>query len=576
MKSKNLIFLIIMLIASLMLSSLSFAQDVVDVPSDINGDPFGVLNKFIIGDTTNTGERLHPNGIYRLERGKTYDCDLTLLINFNFSLVADDDDPSNPVRPPMIVRGVKPDGLYIRSFFKFVEDDLDIKFKNILFQGVRDDELVEAKGPSCIRVEGTNHRLLIDNCVFNGFSGNILGTRSSASSTFILKNNIFRNGVGLESPFSGTVYGSKLTRQDSVVMTNNTFFNYSGYIYLSIKGDLIDYAEFTHNTIYNNTVNGLWAPYLINAKMNDNLIYNYQTVAQSDYEIAAGYYDKSGQPNGIAKVYPLDPALLADWGKTEADRHVEYKNNVYAWSQDIKDYWATGKDEAHNLPLIPVKWMNDSTKVLFGDKTKYPNLVNENNVELDPGFDPAINTAIMSKEMPFIKLFRKYGYGNLVDPQERLFYTGKDKMYDIEWPLIEKLTYTNSEVLTHAAGNFPAGDLNWFGKNKVAEWEQWVKDNTGVIEKTSGDIPNNYKLSQNYPNPFNPSTEIHFSIPSSGLTILTVYNVLGQEVETLVSKQLTAGSYTYQFDASDLTSGIYFYKLHSNSYSQVKKMMLLK
>jgi hypothetical protein len=572
MRSKKLNFLTILLLALFVFPIFSFTQEIVDVPLDIGGDPFGVLNKFIMGDTTSTGERAHPDGIYRLQRGQLYDCDLALLVNFNFSLIADDDDPANPVRPPMIIRGVKPDGTYNRYFFKFIEDGLNIKFKNILFQGVRDDELVEAKGPSAIRVEGTNHRIVIDNCVFNGFSGTALATRSSASCSYILKNNIFRNAVGLESPFSGSVYGSKLTRQDTVQMVNNTFFNYSGYIYLSIKGDLIDYAEFSHNTIYKNTINGLWCPYLVNAKMNDNLIYNYQTVAQSDFEIASGYYDKSGQPSCIAKLYPLDPALLADWGKTEADRNVEYKNNVYAWSQNIKDYWATGKDEAHNLPLIPVTWMNDSTKVLFGDKTAYPLLVDENNDELDPGFDAAINTTIMEKEMPFIKLFRKYGYGNLVDPQERLYYSEAGKMFEIEWPLLENLSYTNTEVLTHAEGGFPAGDLNWF-PDKKAEWEDWL---TGVKREDNASIPSEYTLSQHYPNPFIPTTEISFSIPASGNTTLAIYNVLGQKVATLVSKELTAGSYKYQFDASNLTSGIYFYKLQSNEYSQVRKMMLLK
>ena len=211
-------------------------------------------------------------------------------------------------------------------------------------------------------------------------------------------------------------------------------------------------------------------------------------------------------------------------------------------------------------------------KVLFGDKTAYPLLVDENNDELDPGFDAAINTTIMEKEMPFIKLFRKYGYGNLVDPQERLYYSEAGKMFEIEWPLLENLSYTNTEVLTHAEGGFPAGDLNWF-PDKKAEWEDWL---TGVKREDKESIPSEYTLSQNYPNPFNPTTEINFSIPASGNTTLAIYNVLGQKVATLVSKELTAGSYKYQFDASNLTSGIYFYKLQSNEYSQVRKMMLLK
>ena len=85
-----------------------------------------------------------------------------------------------------------------------------------------------------------------------------------------------------------------------------------------------------------------------------------------------------------------------------------------------------------------------------------------------------------------------------------------------------------------------------------------------------------YSLEQNYPNPFNPSTKISFSVPVSGNVTLAVYNVLGQEVAMLVDKDLSIGVYEYQFNAANLPSGLYFYKLQSNGHTQVKKMMLLK
>jgi hypothetical protein len=85
-----------------------------------------------------------------------------------------------------------------------------------------------------------------------------------------------------------------------------------------------------------------------------------------------------------------------------------------------------------------------------------------------------------------------------------------------------------------------------------------------------------YKLEQNYPNPFNPSTEISFSIPTAGNTSLEIYNILGQKVATLVNKELNLGLHKYQFDASNLSSGIYFYKLQSNNFTSIKKMMLIK
>ena len=89
-------------------------------------------------------------------------------------------------------------------------------------------------------------------------------------------------------------------------------------------------------------------------------------------------------------------------------------------------------------------------------------------------------------------------------------------------------------------------------------------------------VPVAFELGQNYPNPFNPSTTIKFSIPESGMVTLRVFNMLGQEVATLLNSEKTAGVYEASFDASALSSGIYFYTLDSKNFSSTKKMVLLK
>jgi photosystem II stability/assembly factor-like uncharacterized protein len=98
---------------------------------------------------------------------------------------------------------------------------------------------------------------------------------------------------------------------------------------------------------------------------------------------------------------------------------------------------------------------------------------------------------------------------------------------------------------------------------------------TGVINTTT-ETPTDYALSQNYPNPFNPETKINFSIPNSGLVTLKIYDIVGREVATLVNEIKNAGNYIVDFNASDLTSGVYFYKLEVNGYADTKKMMLIK
>jgi hypothetical protein len=98
----------------------------------------------------------------------------------------------------------------------------------------------------------------------------------------------------------------------------------------------------------------------------------------------------------------------------------------------------------------------------------------------------------------------------------------------------------------------------------------------GVEDRNNSTALNKFELEQNYPNPFNPSTNISYRINKAGNVSLKVYNVLGNEVATLVDEYKPAGSYTIKFNASNISSGIYFYKLTAGNYSEIKKMTLLK
>jgi hypothetical protein len=96
------------------------------------------------------------------------------------------------------------------------------------------------------------------------------------------------------------------------------------------------------------------------------------------------------------------------------------------------------------------------------------------------------------------------------------------------------------------------------------------------IVSNSGELPKVYKLYNNYPNPFNPTTKFRFDIPNDAKVSLIVYDVLGREVSHIMDGEMKAGSYTVDFNASNLTSGIYFYKLTTPSFVDTKKMILLK
>lgn len=96
------------------------------------------------------------------------------------------------------------------------------------------------------------------------------------------------------------------------------------------------------------------------------------------------------------------------------------------------------------------------------------------------------------------------------------------------------------------------------------------------VKEIQGVVPVKFALEQNYPNPFNPSTAIEYSIPVSGMTTLKIYNLLGQEVISLINGYQSSGKHVVQFNAERLSSGVYFYRLQSNANSVIKKMMLLK
>lgn len=129
-----------------------------------------------------------------------------------------------------------------------------------------------------------------------------------------------------------------------------------------------------------------------------------------------------------------------------------------------------------------------------------------------------------------------------------------------------------------SAGNSVNGDGfnnsqdRWnFGQRFVVH----VIDQVSSVEGNNF-VVNNFKLDQNYPNPFNPSTMISYSIPQSSFVTLKVYDIIGNEVVTLVNETKSAGKYDVSFEASNLSNGVYLYSIKTNNFTSTKKMILMK
>ncbi|MBN8584100.1 MAG: T9SS type A sorting domain-containing protein [Ignavibacteria bacterium] len=143
---------------------------------------------------------------------------------------------------------------------------------------------------------------------------------------------------------------------------------------------------------------------------------------------------------------------------------------------------------------------------------------------------------------------------------------------------------TTGSINSAFTGNSSAGvwklrinDVSGLEIGYLAAWGIQINNSPVIgIQNISGEVPERFSLGQNYPNPFNPKTNIRIQLPNSGFVKLTVFDITGKETAVLVNEELSAGAYNIDFDASQLASGTYFYRMETAGFTDVKKMILLK
>lgn len=158
-------------------------------------------------------------------------------------------------------------------------------------------------------------------------------------------------------------------------------------------------------------------------------------------------------------------------------------------------------------------------------------------------------------------MFRDIGLGNSVSENDKGWtYAHGIGLVSEYISDLANFIYTYKDILLYAKINGTE-----YGTNPLS-----------VDDDNKPSLPTEFSLLQNYPNPFNPSTTIRYDLPASGNVMLKVFDMLGREVSTIVNERQTPGRYSVQFDASTLASGLYFYQLHINGFTSVKKMMVVK
>ncbi len=206
-----------------------------------------------------------------------------------------------------------------------------------------------------------------------------------------------------------------------------------------------------------------------------------------------------------------------------------------------------------NLIIAGMTTLADTT-AMAGNGFNGPNFVNT----------PAFANRVLTNNTD-VMLTNPYGYEN---NGNWLPLTGS--------PALTGANFTYSQLLdpfftaTTYVGAF--GTINW-----TSGWAQFNPMNYNVgINLISSEVPVLYTLNQNYPNPFNPSTKINFSLPKSSLVTLKVFDITGREVANLLNEKLNVGTYEFDFNAGNLNSGIYFYRINADGFTATKKMMLIK
>jgi len=150
-------------------------------------------------------------------------------------------------------------------------------------------------------------------------------------------------------------------------------------------------------------------------------------------------------------------------------------------------------------------------------------------------------------------------------------------VFEVDDPNVQDITI-DAVVLEdpHHSLQFVYHEEDGTGSQFKVEYPEFQSFTFSLSGESPSNLPDHYSLNQNYPNPFNPSTQIKYALPSAGHVTLAVYNVLGQRVTNLVDGFREAGEHTEQWDASGYGSGVYFYRLSAGSFTETKRMVLVK
>ncbi|HTR80270.1 MAG TPA: T9SS type A sorting domain-containing protein, partial [Bacteroidota bacterium] len=453
---------------------------------------------------------------------------------------------------------------------------------------------------------------------------------------FKITNSYFRNLLHADQWWGSRVFQCK--HPIDTCWIENVTVTGGGLTFLQ-QNELTDFAYFNHNTFVNQHKYWKLSPYVKTLVMTNNVFLNQNWVGE-DSTVTNSGQDPDGQFMSTVDVdtinYTNKVVVQAKYyASADSTTYVPalnlnklkifVSNNIDYWNPLLLDYftnknnitndsttgyvlswldWGSGFKLPQHLNNMPGEWMNARTQALFAAYAP-PNggFVAEAPKSVSPGSPTVDNIDAATRDI--MMQWNQNKYSDPHWPNAPDAYHSKMVFGDFDPTTIPgiaggghpggedgigitkftDLTENWNATVTSSIDGLPLGSLSWgthIGTFNSASdlaminaaFEAAAGTPLGVGKEPT--VVNTFNLNQNYPNPFNPSTTISFSIAKASNVKLTVYNLLGQKVATLVDRFMNPGDQSVVFDASKLSSGMYIYRLDAGAFSSVKKMMLLK
>ena len=587
----------VFLITGLMGLTLAVGQTTLKI--EWSGVP-GQFEETIKADTSSDGTQAHD--IYELEAGKIY-LQLTEL-NVNSNIIIQGAAPAEAGGMPAVIQpfanaeGASGFTGWPNGNFQVYGNGTRLIVKNVILNGAALGQ--EFNLGSVASSRGDENRVHLDGVVASHYVTFIHSTYGT-SSDFLFTNSIakaFTNGPGGQY-FGGVSWGggSWMGTIDTLVVEHSTISNVIGEAIVVYSQ--VDHGLINHNTFANIVMGALWYRGQNNMTVSNNLYYNTKSHAQSTYDVSGwGVWHKGGA--GQFMVMPeythKDSVSMvgADLVNHMA-RNINYHNNVWWHSQELTDFmtktepWSwevsatsidttvSGTDTTYDTTttitvvgdtMLPLEQqslgVNDSTKAAIAQNRGVS--IDATNIKADPGIRLSPN--YIKTQLARTLDFRDDLKSNTA-PFDGVWWTYEpDNSYiSVAWPVENKyynMSYDKaSAAATASATGGLVGDPRWFAMTELSVDEEVI-------------APKTFTLEQNYPNPFNPTTTIQFSLNTASPVKLTVFDILGQEVATLVNEYKSVGSHKVQWRANTMPSGVYYYRLEADGFSKTHKMVLMK